>query len=72
MRQKPVQNGNKKSLKNQGFRGSELSASITGVFGGRCDILLYGDLADQSIYSLSAILKRLKQVKARGSVYNEL
>jgi len=34
VRQKPIKNGHKKSLKNQCFQGSELSASKTVVFGG--------------------------------------
>ena len=33
VRQKPVKNDNKKTLKNQFFQGSELSASKTVVFG---------------------------------------
>jgi len=42
--QKPVKNGNKKSLKNQGFQGSVLGASKKVVLGCSCYILSCGSL----------------------------
>ena len=44
LRQKPVRNGHKKSLKNQGFRWADLGTSKTVVFVDRCYILSCGNL----------------------------
>ena len=44
MRQKPVQNDNKKSLKKQGFRGLNLDASKTVVFGDMKFEILWSDI----------------------------